>query len=126
MKNLDKNVDGVISEDELKAGLDSQQQIYTDIELKQILRVADLNFDGKISHKELTEFVKSIQVKPEAEEPEPIEQPEMEEKQILASLLTRKDKVDIVFNYYDADQNNAIDFDELQKALKDTYGYFTQ
>jgi Ca2+-binding EF-hand superfamily protein len=60
MKNLDKNVDGVISEDELKAGLDSQQQIYTDIELKQILRVADLNFDGKISHKELTEFVKSI------------------------------------------------------------------
>jgi hypothetical protein len=31
MKKLDKNVDGVISEDELKAGLDSQQQIYTDI-----------------------------------------------------------------------------------------------
>ncbi len=39
--------------EELKAGLDSQQQEYSDDELKEVMKVADTDSDNKISRKEL-------------------------------------------------------------------------
>lgn len=54
---LDTNTDGYLSKDELKAGLDSLQQSYTDQELQQILDLADSDQDGRISKNELSAYI---------------------------------------------------------------------
>ena len=46
---LDTNSDSYLSKDELKKGLDSLQQTYTDEELQQVLDLADSDKDGRIS-----------------------------------------------------------------------------
>jgi len=52
-EKLDTDKDGLISLDELKAGLDNLQQTYSDEELKLVMKVVDADKDHKISRKEL-------------------------------------------------------------------------
>jgi len=54
---LDTNSDSYLSKDELKKGLDSLQQTYTDEELQQVLDLADSDKDGRISKKELSAYI---------------------------------------------------------------------
>ena len=54
---LDTNSDSYLSKDELKKGLDSLQQTYSDEELQQVLDLADSDKDGRISKKELSTYI---------------------------------------------------------------------
>jgi Ca2+-binding EF-hand superfamily protein len=54
---LDTNSDSYLSKDELKKGLDSLQQTYTDEELQRVLDLADSHKDGRISKKELSDYI---------------------------------------------------------------------
>lgn len=54
---LDTNSDSYLSKDELKKGLDSLQQTYSDEELQQVLDLADSDKDGRISKKELSAYI---------------------------------------------------------------------
>ena len=54
---LDTNSDAYLSKDELKKGLDSLQQTYTDEELQRVLDLADSDKDGRISKKELSDYI---------------------------------------------------------------------
>jgi len=44
---------------------------------------------------------------------------------MLTVLLTRAEKVDVVFNYYDRDNSNYLEKEEIKLALQETYGYLT-
>lgn len=110
---LDSNTDGYLSKDELKAGLDSLQQSYTDKELQEVLNLADSDKDGRISQNELSSYIKSTQL----EEVQPVS--------MMTVLLTRADKVEVVFNYYDRDNSSYLEKEEIKLALQDTYGYLT-
>ena len=102
---LDTNTDGYLSKDELKAGLDSLQQTYTDQELQQILDLADSDKDGRISKNELSDYIKSTQ-----QEVQPA-------SMLTTVLLTRAEKVDVVFNYYDRDNSSYLEKEEIKLAL---------
>ena len=54
---LDTDTDSYLSKDELKKGLDSLQQTYSDEELQQVLDLADSDKDGRISKKELSAYI---------------------------------------------------------------------
>jgi Ca2+-binding EF-hand superfamily protein len=120
MTKLDKNGDGFISKDELKDGLDALQQEYTDKELLQIIEIVDSDKDGRISKLELKEFVKSTQTTDE----ETDDAVPTESLIAGAVLLTKEEKVDIVFNYYDLNSDDHLDKAEIKMVLKDTYGYY--
>ena len=44
---------------------------------------------------------------------------------MLTVLLTRAEKVEVVFNYYDRDNSNYLEKEEIKLALQETYGYLT-
>ena len=84
----------------MKAGLDSLQQTYTDQELQQILDLADSDYDGRISKNELSAYINSTQ-----QEAQPVS--------MLTVLLTRAEKVEVVFNYYDRDNSSYLEKEEI-------------
>ena len=89
----------------MKAGLDSLQQSYTDKELQEILDLADSDKDGRISKNELSSNIKSTKL----EEVQPVS--------MMTVLLTRADKVEVVFNYYDRDNSSYLEKEEIKLAL---------
>ena len=89
----------------MKAGLDSLQQSYTDKELQEVLDLADSDKDGRISKNELSSNIKSTKL----EEVQPVS--------MMTVLLTRADKVEVVFNYYDRDNSSYLEKEEIKLAL---------
>ncbi len=57
---VDKNKDGFLQLDEVKDDLEEKKQKTTDEDLQAVVRVGDTDKDGKLSKKEMTDFVNEV------------------------------------------------------------------
>lgn len=92
---FDRDGDGFITSDDLKAALLSMGKKMTDAEVRQLLNEADLDGDGKVSFKEFLRMNTSAKMRKIHEDSELME----------------------AFDYYDANKDGRVSVSELQSAL---------
>lgn len=124
---LDKNKDGTLSLEEIKAGFEQLfGKFVSEVEIQSILSDCDANGDGKISYEEFIQMVvnrgrilneKNLQLCFEAFDLN--KDKKLSSDEIIRALGTNNNEyVKELISLIDTDKNSEIDFEEFKKLMK--------